>query len=88
AGTLAFILTPLFQNQTLPAVTPDHKALDAFANATSRRDTSYEALADLEFDFAAGKISQEDFTRLKQQYQMTAVAALKDLDAVAAAGTH
>lgn len=88
AGALAFTLAPLFQHQTGPAANPDRKALDAFADATSRRDACYEALADLEFDFAAGKISQEDFARLKQHYQTAAVAALKDLDAMAAARTR
>lgn len=87
AGALVFVLAPLFQKEIRPAASPDHKALDAFAEATSRRDACYEALSDLDFDFAAGKISPEDFTLLKQRYQMAAVAALKDLDAMEGAET-
>ena len=85
AGALAYILLPLFQNQAPPATPTDRPALNAFAEATSRRDACYEALADLEFDFAAGKISQDDFARLKHQYQAAAVVALKDIDAMEAA---
>ncbi len=88
AGALAYTLVPLFRGEAGPAADPDHKALDAFADATSRRDACYEALSDLEFDFAAGKISQEDFARLNQQYQAVAVVALKELDAMEAAGEH
>ena len=87
-GALAFMLVPLFQNQTSPAAAPEHTALDAFADAISRRDACYEALSDLEFDLAAGKISTEDFTLLQHQYQAAAVSALKDLDALEASGPH
>jgi len=83
-GALAFMLVPLFQNQTSPAAAPEHTALDAFADAISRRDACYEALSDLEFDLAAGKIS----TLLQHQYQAAAVSALKDLDALEASGPH
>ena len=61
--------------------------IDSLADASSRRDVAYEAIADLDFDFAAGKISQDDFAKLKRQYQAAAVEALKELDDLNPAGT-
>jgi len=55
-------------------------AWEALADAASRRDAAYEALADLELDYLSSKVSQDDFARLKRQYQNIAMSALKDLD--------
>jgi len=89
AVSLAFILAPLFKGDDRPSgeAAAARLRLDALADASSRRDAAYEAISDLDFDFAAGKISQDDFARLKRQYQATAVEALKELDTLQPAET-
>ena len=76
-----YILPPLLRGDP-PRLGASRKdvAWEALADAASRRDTAYEALADLEFDYLSGKISQDDFARLKRQYQKIAMDALKELD--------
>jgi hypothetical protein len=76
-----YILPPLLRGDP-PRLGASRKSVawEALADAASRRDAAYEALTDLELDYLSGKISQDDFARLKRQYQKIAVAALKDLD--------
>jgi hypothetical protein len=78
-----YILPPLLRGDP-PRVGASRTRADweALADAASRRDAAYEALADLEMDFLAGKVSQEDFARLKRQYQKIAVEALKKLESL------
>jgi hypothetical protein len=89
AVSLAFILAPLFKGDDRPSAdaAAARLRLDALADASSRRDAAYEAISDLDFDFAAGKISQDDFAKLKRQYQASAVEALKELDTLQPAAT-
>ncbi len=88
AATALYVFPPLLRQDERPVPSEMRARQDAFADAASRRDASYEALADLEFDYAAGKISQEDFARLKRQYQASAVKALKEIDALNATGSR
>jgi hypothetical protein len=89
AASLAYVLPPLFRGDDRPSADAAAARLriDTLADASSRRDIAYEAIGDLDFDFAAGKISQEDFAKLKRQYQAAAVEALKELDSLRSAET-
>ena len=76
-----FILAPLFSSEersTAPA-RPQHRAM---AEALSRRDATYQALADLEEDLAAGKLSDADHAALKKAYEQDAIRALRDLESL------
>ena len=89
AAALAYILPPLVRGDVRPSpeAASARRRIDALADAASRRDAAYEAIGDLDFDYASGKISQDDFARVKRQYQASAVEALKELDALQPAGT-
>lgn len=52
--------------------------------ADARKVSALEAILDMEGERAAGKLSQEDFEILRAQYEVEAVRALKELDALAA----
>ncbi len=78
-----FILPPLLREEKGEPAAPPDPSRDALAEAVARRDASFEALADLEFDHASGKISTEEFATLKAQYQRAAVTALKDVEGLA-----
>ncbi|MCS7001831.1 MAG: zinc ribbon domain-containing protein [Dehalococcoidia bacterium] len=45
-----------------------------------RRDRIYQALRDLEFDQATGKVSAEDYAELSAEYKRQAIALLKQID--------
>lgn len=46
------------------------------------KDETYLAIRELEFDHTMGKLSQEDFDELKQQYMMDAAATIGEIDAL------
>lgn len=46
----------------------------------SRKTEIYAAIKDIEFDYQMGKLSEEDYKELKQQYRLEAVDLLKEID--------
>ena len=45
-----------------------------------RKEAIYAAIKDIEFDYQMGKLSEEDFQELRQQYKDDAVKLLKKID--------
>ena len=45
-----------------------------------QRDNTYAAMKELQFDFASGNLSSEDFQQLQERYKRKAVAILKRID--------
>ena len=81
-GVIAFIAYPLFS-------TPEGKITetpDALDVLIAQRDSAYDAIRDLDFDFQLGKLSQTDYAPLREKYKMRAVDALKQIDALAGNG--
>ncbi len=74
--TLAVIAYPLF--------TAPRGKLSAPANALdpliSQRDATYEAIRDLDFDFAMDKLSQSDYASLRDKYKARAALLLQQID--------
>ncbi len=46
----------------------------------SEKESLYSAIKELDFDHEMGKLSDEDYKQLKNEYTEKAVAVLKDLD--------
>lgn len=46
----------------------------------SKRDATYSAIKELEFDFRAGSLSKEDYTDLEASYRAKAISVLKEID--------
>ncbi len=73
---LAFIAYPLFSSaEEKPKPTTD--ALDSLV---AQRDSAYDAIRDLDFDFQMGKLSQEDYDKLRDKYKLRAAQVLKQID--------
>src|SRR5213079_3084849 len=51
-----------------------------------RRDTIYENLRDLRFEYRAGKYSEADYEAMKNEMEMEAAMALAEIDQVTEAG--
>ena len=77
-GVIAFIAYPLFSNiHGNISETPD--ALEVLI---SQRDSAYDAIRDLDFDFQLGKLSQADYAPLREKYKLRAAETLKQIDAL------
>jgi membrane protein implicated in regulation of membrane protease activity len=55
---------------------------DEIADLTSRRDTVYRQLADLEFDHSLGKVDDEDYAQQREDLLDEAALVLMRLDSV------
>ena len=53
-------------------------------DATTRKHSALAAIVDMENEHTAGKLSDEDLAALKSRYEIEALTALRDLDALAA----
>jgi len=51
-----------------------------------RKDVLYGALKELDFDRAAGKLSDPDFLRIEAQYRERAIGVLREIDALVETG--
>jgi rRNA maturation endonuclease Nob1 len=77
-GVIAFIAYPLFS-------TPHgniSETPDALEVLISQRDSTYDAIRDLDFDFQLGKLSQADYAPLRDKYKARAAETLKQIDAL------
>ncbi len=84
AGTVSlFVALPLIQSRSkmakFGALESNHRAADLVA----RKESIYAAIKEIEFDHEMGKLSDEDFHALREQYKQEAVNLLKKIDEVA-----
>jgi tetratricopeptide (TPR) repeat protein len=67
-------------------IDPPKRTLGSGASLLDEQRTKiYGYLKDLEFDYQAGRISQEDFEDLRRQYESQAASVLRELDDAATA---
>lgn len=78
-GTLALIGYPLAQR-----ISSGGEGLveNELSDLLYKRDTLFIALKDLEFDRATGKVDDEDYTAMKEQFKEEAMVVLKKIDDV------
>lgn len=77
-GILAFVAYPLFN----PSRGKIAGETDALETLIAQRDSTYDAIRDLDFDFQLGKLSQDDYTTLRDKYKARAAQVLQQLDAL------
>ena len=76
---IAFVAYPLF-TATKEQITPTTDALDSLI---AQRDSAYDAIRDLDFDYQMGKLSQSDYELLRDKYKARAARALQQIDQIA-----
>lgn len=82
-GAMAFVLVPLFRppaERSLDDAAAEREATrsDAAPDGTAgRREQAVEALREIEFDRATGKLAEADYVALKARYTAEAVAAMR-----------
>jgi rubrerythrin len=77
AAVLAWVLAPLRRPEQDVAGTGT-----LTQEADARKRAALAAIVDLEDDRSVGKLAEDDFRSLKNQYEAEAVAAIAELDAL------
>lgn len=80
-AALAFVVAPLRKG---PVATDDGLSME-MDDATTRKQSALAAIVDLENERDIGKLSTPDFELLRRQYEVEAIAALRELDVLQAA---
>ncbi|HEX9653523.1 MAG TPA: zinc ribbon domain-containing protein [bacterium] len=79
AAVSYFVVSPIMQSRRENLMKDsNHKANDLI----DRKEAIYAAIKDIEFDYQMGKLSEEDFQMLRQQYKDEAVGLLKKIDQI------
>ncbi len=73
-AAMGWVLAPLFRAGAGSIVAPYSPAR---ADIGARRERAVEALREIEFDQATGKLSDDDYEMLKTRYTRQAVAAMR-----------
>jgi hypothetical protein len=77
--TAIFVGYPLFQkHQHKVSFALNHRAQELEA----RKAEIYAAIRDIDFDYRMGKLSQEDYETLRDQYKTEAINLMKQIDQV------
>lgn len=92
AGAMVFALRSLYRMATALARPPVEAVLDELdvAAYAGRRELREErrrllrAINELQFDYEMGKLSEEDYRKVRQGYELQAVEVIRALDAEAA----
>lgn len=82
AIVVAFVLVPIFSEDKRTAIgvsDAEHALLDL----EEKKSRLYEAINDLDFEKAAGKVSETDYTHARDDYLSQVAEVMAELDALA-----
>lgn len=83
AITLALVIWPFLHKKSGDESVPVAQD-ETLHNLILQKESAYAAIKELDFDYNMGKLSEEDYQELKQQYKQKAVALLQQIDALSA----
>ncbi|HVB63197.1 MAG TPA: hypothetical protein VNE17_00610 [Nitrolancea sp.] len=75
-AVFAFVLRPLLTSQRQLSVSVPAR----FADLQARRQYLMQAIRDVDFDFASGKMNDEEFQETRTNYIREAAVVLRDLE--------
>jgi hypothetical protein len=79
-GTVVFVGEPLVRRALRPTL-PDESE-QVMERLSLQKETLYNAIRDLDFDFQTGKVEQKDYVELRQHFEREAIQLLRQIDAV------
>ncbi len=88
---VAIVLAAVFGIIAYPIINPprtEKTESDALDTLLVQRDSAYQAIRDLDFDYQLGKLSTTDYNSLRERYKARAASALQEIDAMQAAPTN
>ncbi len=74
---VGFVIYPLLKQRMGVEVALENEAL---VELSSKRDTAYAMLKEVEFDYQSGILIEEDYRILQDRYKQKAVSVLKEID--------
>lgn len=77
-GLVLYVAWPLLKDQS----EPDPVEESELEKAQEVKEMAISDLKDIEMDFRMGKLSDEDYQRLRQEFEVRAVEALKQVDSL------
>jgi len=77
---LIYVIMPLTENKYKLAFVPFIKKNNKANNLQERKKELLGALKEIEFEYQMGKLSEQDYNDLKNDYQTNALKILKELD--------
>ena len=78
-----FVAWPLFREDAEPWERGESDPLSAM---TAQKEEALDNLKDIEMDYRMGKLSFEDYERLRGEWEAKAIAALRQLDRMKVGG--
>ncbi len=88
AIVVAFVLYPVFTEATAGAPTAFHETDVALSDLRDKKAMLYDAIQDLDFEKAAGKVSDSDYENARSDYLAQVAVVLEKLDALAPPDTE
>ncbi|HYW50872.1 MAG TPA: zinc ribbon domain-containing protein [Gemmatimonadaceae bacterium] len=81
---LAIVLSPVFSDELPAEVRPEHRTAPKLEiDDEPVPGSAIEALREIEFDRATGKLSEDDYDGMKARYTVQALAELRERDGTA-----
>ncbi len=77
-----YIALPVLQSRRGDGVGRPADTNNRASDLEERKNTIYSAIKEIEFDYQMGKLSEEDYQALRQQYKNDAVGLLKRIESV------
>ncbi len=77
---LVYVIIPLTKKKYQLAFVPFNKTNQKEIKLLERKNELLGALKEIEFEYQLGKLSEEDYNNLKNDYEMNALSVLKELD--------
>ena len=78
-AALGVVLAPLLRSDG-SAPTGQSWERERLEGLLSRRDSAYDALRDLDFEYQIGNLSESDYNELRERYRLRAASVLRRLD--------
>ena len=80
---LAIVLSPMFSDELPVEIRPEHRSTPKLEiDDEPVPGSAIEALREIEFDRATGKLSDDDYDGMKQRYTVQALVELREQDAL------
>lgn len=77
---IIYVIIPLTENKYKLAFVPFIKKNKKVNNLQERKNELLGALKEIEFEYQMGKLSEQDYNDLKNDYQTNALKVLRELD--------
>lgn len=77
-----FVIYPIVRSRMSGGLLQKGSTNHRASELEERKEAIYSAIKDIDFDYQMGKLSEEDYKELRQQYKDEAVHLLKKIDRI------